>query len=87
MNETVAKLAGLSLLLIAVWIAVYWITPAEPRVTFADLEAPGLPAPTAEKRFLISGSLRIFVSSALSRAMMAGGVLAGAIRPVMVAPS
>jgi nucleoid-associated protein YgaU len=49
-NETVAKLAGLSLLLIAVWIAVYWITPAEPRVTFADLEAPGLPTPSTEKR-------------------------------------
>jgi hypothetical protein len=49
-NETVAKLAGLSLLLIAVWIAVYWITPAEPRVTFADLEANGLQTPSTEKR-------------------------------------
>lgn len=43
MNETVAKLAGLSLLLILVWIAVYWLTPAGPRVTFADLEAPKEP--------------------------------------------
>jgi nucleoid-associated protein YgaU len=38
MNETVAKLTGLSLLLIVVWIIVYWLTPSEPRITFADIE-------------------------------------------------
>lgn len=38
MNETVAKLTGLSLLLIVVWIVVYWLTPAEPRITFADIQ-------------------------------------------------
>ena len=38
MNETVAKLTGLSLLLIVVWIIVYWLTPSEPRITFADIQ-------------------------------------------------
>lgn len=49
MNETAAKLAGLSVILIAVWIGVYWLTPAEPRVTFADLEAPTTPAPAVRE--------------------------------------
>jgi len=44
MNENTGKLALGLLVLVAVWMMVYWLAPASPRVTFAE-QSGGLIAP------------------------------------------
>jgi nucleoid-associated protein YgaU len=50
MNETVAKLSALSALLVAVWVGVYWLTPAEPRITVADLSGESKKVPEEQAK-------------------------------------